>query len=51
MAPPPEVVEAVGPVTAVVEDGGPQRIASATFKKEPDGSKFRPSGCELVPST
>jgi hypothetical protein len=38
-------------VTAIVQDGGVERITSSTFKKEPDGSKFSPSGCELVPST
>jgi hypothetical protein len=36
-------------VTAIVEDGGQTRIASSTFKKEPDGSRFSPTGCELVP--
>jgi len=35
-------------VTAVVSDGGNDRITSSTFKKEPDGSKFSPSGCEVV---
>jgi hypothetical protein len=36
-------------VTAVIEDGqGPQRITSSTFKKEPDGSKFSPTGCDIV---
>jgi hypothetical protein len=36
-------------VTAVIEDGGgPQRITSSTFKKEPNGSKFAPTGCEIV---
>jgi len=34
-------------VTAVIDDGG-QRITSSTFKKEPNGSKFSPSGCEVV---
>ena len=34
-------------VTAVIDDGG-QRIVSSTFKKEPNGSKFSPSGCEVV---
>ena len=36
-------------VTAILEDGGQTRITSSTFKKEPDGSKFAPSGCELAP--
>jgi len=36
-------------VTAILEDGGRTRITSSTFKKEPDGSKFAPSGCELAP--
>ena len=35
-------------VTAVVEDGGQTRITSSDFKKEPNGSKFAPSGCEIV---
>ncbi|HEX5107948.1 MAG TPA: hypothetical protein VFV95_05860 [Vicinamibacterales bacterium] len=35
-------------VTAIISDGGNDRITSSTFKKEPDGSKFRPSGCEVV---
>jgi hypothetical protein len=38
-------------VTAIVEDGGQNRITSSTFKKEPDGSKFQPGGCELVPTS
>jgi hypothetical protein len=37
-------------VTAIVEDGGQNRIASSTFKKEADGSKFSPRGCELRPN-
>jgi hypothetical protein len=36
-------------VTAVVQDPGSNtRITSSTFKKEPDGSKFKPRGCEVV---
>ena len=35
-------------VTAVVDDGGQQRITSSDFKKEANGSKFAPSGCEIV---
>ena len=34
-------------VTAIIDDGG-QRITSSTFKKEADGSKFSPAGCEVV---
>jgi hypothetical protein len=35
-------------VTAVIEDGPATRITSSTFKKEPNGSKFSPAGCEIV---
>ena len=36
-------------VMTSIEDGGGQvRIVSSTFKKEADGSKFKPSGCEVV---
>ena len=35
-------------VTAVLEDGGQTRITSSDFKKEPNASKFAPSGCEIV---
>jgi hypothetical protein len=35
-------------VTAIVEDGPLTRISSSTFKKEPNGSKFAPTGCEIV---
>jgi hypothetical protein len=35
-------------VTAIVADGPQTRIASSTFKKEPNGSKFSPTGCEIV---
>ena len=35
-------------VSAIVQDGGSTRITSSTFKKEPDGSGFRPSGCDIV---
>jgi hypothetical protein len=34
-------------VTAIIDDGG-QRITSSTFKKDADGSKFSPAGCEVV---
>jgi hypothetical protein len=36
-------------VTATVQDGAQNRIVSSTFKKEPDGSRFAPSGCDVVP--
>jgi hypothetical protein len=35
-------------VTATIQDGATTRITSSTFKKESDGSKFKPSGCEIV---
>ena len=35
-------------VTAAIQDGNATRVTSSTFKKEPDGSKFIPSGCEVV---
>jgi hypothetical protein len=35
-------------VTAVVEDGPLTRISSSTFKKEPNGAKFAPTGCEVI---
>jgi len=35
-------------VTAVLEDGGQTRVTSSDFKKEPNNSKFAPSGCEIV---
>jgi len=35
-------------VVASIEDGGNPRIVSSTFKKEPNGSKFKPTGCEVV---
>jgi hypothetical protein len=35
-------------VTAIVADGPQTRISSSTFKKEPNGSKFSPTGCEVV---
>jgi len=35
-------------VTASVQDGPLTRVTSSTFKKEADGSKFKPSGCEVV---
>jgi len=35
-------------VTAVIQDGATTRATSSTFKKEADGGKFKPSGCEVV---
>ena len=35
-------------VVTSIEDGGNPRIVSSTFKKEPNGSKFKPSGCDVV---
>ena len=36
-------------VTAVIEDGGGNpRVTSSTFKKEPNNSKFAPTGCDIV---
>lgn len=35
-------------VTAIVADGPTTRISSSTFKKEPNGSKFSPTGCDIV---
>jgi hypothetical protein len=35
-------------VTANLVDGGTTRVVSSTFKKEPSGSKFSPTGCEIV---
>jgi hypothetical protein len=35
-------------VTASVQDGTATRVTSSTFKKEPNGSKFSPTGCEIV---
>lgn len=35
-------------VTASVQDGPTTRVTSSTFKKEPNGSKFNPTGCEIA---
>jgi hypothetical protein len=35
-------------VMTSIEDGGQPRVVSSTFKKEPNGSKFKPTGCEVV---
>jgi hypothetical protein len=35
-------------VTATLVDGAQTRTVSSTFKKEPNGSKFKPAGCEIV---
>ncbi|HEX6994470.1 MAG TPA: hypothetical protein VF339_10040 [Gammaproteobacteria bacterium] len=34
-------------VTAILDDGGTVSTTSSTFKKEPDGAKFEPTGCEI----
>jgi hypothetical protein len=35
-------------MTSIEDGGGNPRLVSSTFKKEPDGSKFRPTGCDVV---
>ena len=35
-------------VTASLQDGAQTRIVSSTFRKESDGSKFSPTGCDVV---
>ena len=35
-------------VTASLQDGAQARIVSSTFKKEPNGSRFNLSGCDVV---
>jgi hypothetical protein len=35
-------------VTAMVQDGAATRVTSSTFKKEANGAKFKPSGCDVV---
>jgi hypothetical protein len=35
-------------VTAMVQDGATTRVTSSTFKKEPNGDKFKPAGCDVV---
>ena len=35
-------------VIASIDEGGAARITSSTFKKEPNASKFSPSGCTVV---
>jgi hypothetical protein len=35
-------------VSVIIEDGPTTRITSSTFKKEPNGSKFSPTGCDIV---
>ena len=37
-------------VKATIEDGPQTRVTSSTFRREPDGSKFSPSPCELAPA-
>lgn len=37
-------------VTAIIEEGdSTSSMASSTFKKEPNGSRFNPTACEIVP--
>ena len=35
-------------VIAVIADAAGNHTTSSTFKKEPNGSKFSPTGCEIV---
>ena len=35
-------------VTAMLQDGARTIVTSSTFKKEADGAKFKPSGCDVV---
>jgi hypothetical protein len=35
-------------VTAQIQDGPLTRVTSSTFKKEADGAKFKPTGCDVV---
>jgi hypothetical protein len=35
-------------VVASIDEGGAPRVVSSTFKKEPNGAKFKPTGCEIV---
>jgi hypothetical protein len=35
-------------VTAMVQDGPVTRVTSSTFKKEPNGDKFKPTACDVV---
>jgi hypothetical protein len=35
-------------VTAMIQDGARTIVTSSTFKKEADGAKFKPSGCDVV---
>ena len=35
-------------VTAMLQDGARTIVTSSTFKKETDGAKFKPSGCDVV---
>lgn len=45
----PDFGEEYFTVTAIVADGASTNQTSSTFKKEPDGSRFSPSGCEIFP--
>ena len=44
----PTSASSTSPSRRCIDDGGQNRITSSTFKKEADGSKFSPSGCEIV---
>jgi len=35
-------------VTAVVDDLGRSNITSSTFRKEPNGTRFNPTDCEII---
>jgi hypothetical protein len=35
-------------VTAMLQDGARTIVTSSTFKKEADGAKFKPAGCDVV---
>jgi hypothetical protein len=35
-------------ITAAVDDGPNSRVTSSTFKKEADGSRFKPTSCEII---
>ena len=41
-------VEYLTVIASIEDGGGAARVVSSTFKKEPNASKFSPSGCEIV---
>ena len=41
-------VEYLTVMTSIEDGGGNPRLVSSTFKKEPNGSKFSPTGCEVI---